>query len=95
MPFAGKGLTICKRSAKRELIQDYVSKPLEQYANGTHRKIDIRLPVANRRRMIMLMNLERSLIFLVGLSSVSRSLKVNSSNNDVNISTVRDSARNA
>ena len=60
----------------------------------TDLNIDIRLPVANNRRMILLMNRDRSLIFFVGLSSVSRSLRVSSSKSEVRISTVNDSAKN-
>lgn len=56
-------------------------------------KIDIFLPVANKRKMIMLINLERSLTFLTELSSVSNRRKVSSSSNDVRISTVNDSAK--
>lgn len=57
--------------------------------------MDILLPVANKRKIIILMNRDKSFTFFTKLSSVSRSRNVNSSNRDVNISTVSDSARKA
>lgn len=56
-------------------------------------KTDIRLAVANKRRMIMLMNRDRSFTWLSWLSSVSHSRSVNSWSRAVNASIVRDSAR--
>lgn len=58
-----------------------------------HLNIDIRLPVANSRRIIMLMNRDKSFTFLMGLSSVSRRRRVNSSKSELRMSTVKDSAK--
>ena len=60
----------------------------------TDRKIDILRPVANRRKIIMFMNRDKSLTLVTVLSSVSRRRSVSSSSRGVRISTVNDSARN-
>lgn len=57
--------------------------------------MDILRPVANSRKIIMLINRDRSLIFFTWLSSVSRRRRVNSSSSEVRISTVNDSAKKA
>jgi len=84
---------ICNKRAKEHY--DFYQSVLLMSLQRTHRNIDILLPVANRRNMIILMKRDNSFIFLTGLSSVSRSRRVNSSSSAVRISTVRDSAKNA
>lgn len=91
VPFVGKGFTIWSSSANRALMLRQGVEGLE--LSKTYRNIDIRLPVANSRKMIMLMNLDKSFTFFTGLSSVSSNLSVSSSSREVSVSTVNDSAR--
>ena len=95
VPLLGNGFTICRSKEKRALhaVKNYYCFKI--YQETAYRKIDILLPVANNRRMIILMNRDKSFTFLTRLSSVSRSRIVNSSSNEVRISTVKDSARKA
>jgi hypothetical protein len=96
VPLEGKGLTICKSRAKRDLAQAMVNDfMIKKYEHSAHRKIDILRPVANSRKIIILMNRDKSFTFVMLLSSVSSNRRVSSSKSDVRISTVSDSARNA
>ena len=92
VPLGGKGFVICSNKANSALLYqvDLIS-PNERSCRA-YRKIDIRLPVANIRRTIILMKRERSLTLGSSLSSVCSSRVVNSSSKDVRISTVKDSA---
>jgi len=93
VPLAGNGLTIWSRRLKSALQRgrdqnDVCMLPKRNYLNT-----DIRRAVANKRRTIILINLDRSFNWLSLLLSVSRSRRVNSSKSEVKMSTVRDSAR--
>lgn len=91
VPLAGNGLTIWSKRLKSalKLCSEWRCRRLEECYLNT----DIRRAVANRRRTIILMNLDRSFNWLSLLLSVSRSRRVNSSKSEVRMSTVRDSAR--
>jgi hypothetical protein len=92
VPREGKGFTSVRRRANNELEHDQ-TRVRHRHGNA-YRKTDIRRAVENMRRMIMLMNRDRSLTWLFGLSSVSSKRRVNSCSRDVMTSTVKDSARN-
>lgn len=94
VPLAGKGFTICSNKANSAL-NDELGQIMPKTIDDTHRKMDILLPVAKSRRIIIFMNLERSFTLVMLLSSVSRRRTVNSSSSDVNMSTVSDSASSA
>ena len=91
VPFDGNGLTTCNRRPNKALTRNDQPE-LPPRRTLTHRKTTMRRPVANSRRIIMLINRERSFTFESWLSSVWSNRDVNSSNKAVTISTVSDSA---
>ncbi len=92
VPFAGKGFTILNNRANKALCATSMMTS-DSSRVPAYRKMDILLPVANKRRMIILMNRDRSLTLPSGLLSVCSRRSVSSSSKEVKISTVSDSAR--
>ena len=92
VPFSGNGLTICSSKENNALSKRKLC--ITSDTLHPHLKTVILRHVAKSRRMIILINRERSFTLLLSLSSVWSSRRVSSSNNPVKFSTCIDSANN-